>query len=66
VERLRLVLDVSRDTSPDPESRTPIRHAAFGLTYALTREADLGLGVRRSYGAADERRALPFGVKPRW
>jgi hypothetical protein len=65
-DSLRLVLDVSRDTNPDAASATPIQEVVYGATYELTRDMDVGFGVKngRSEPAAD--RTLLLGLKLRW
>ena len=64
--RLKLVLDFSRDTNPDPDSRTPLREVVYGLTYELSRHAELGLGLKRGRSEPADDRALLAGVKLRF
>lgn len=64
-EQLRLALDLSRDTNPDPASRTSVRDAVLGLIYAPHDDVDIGLGLKRTL--SDPRsRALLAGIKYRW
>jgi hypothetical protein len=65
-EKLKLVLDLSRDTNPDPDSRTSIREVAVGATYAATPDLDFGFGFRKGLSGPASDRALLAGVKLRW
>lgn len=65
-QKLRLILDLSRDTNPDPRLSQSIREGLLGFTYALSRDVDLGLGAKKGLSDAADDRALRFGVKFRW
>lgn len=62
----KLVVDLGRDTNPDPSSRTSIRERAIGVTYALTADVDLGLGSKKGLSDPADERAWLFGAKFRW
>jgi hypothetical protein len=62
----KLVVDLGRDTNPDPSSRTSIRERVIGLTYALTADVDLGLGIKKGLSDPSDERAWLFGAKFRW
>lgn len=64
-ERLRLLIDVSRDTDPDPASDTTLRQHVVGFIYSLTRDFDIDAGIRRGNEPAIDR-ALLFGLTLRW
>lgn len=65
-ERLKLVLDYGRETSPDRADDGPARSRVYGMLYALTPDADLGLGYEQGRSASAEDRVLRAGVKLRW
>lgn len=65
-EKLRLALDLARDTNPDPASRQSVREAVLGLLYAPSESVDLGLGLKRGLSDAADDRALLAGIKIRW
>ena len=65
-KKLKLVLDMGRDTNPDRSSAASIRELVLGATYALTEDIDLGFGVKWGRSEpADDRTAL-LGIKLRW
>ena len=64
-DKLKLALDLSRDTGPAPASRASVREAVLGLIYAPTDGIDIGLGEKRTLSEPRER-ALLAGVKVRW
>lgn len=65
-QKLKLVLDVGRDTNPDPESRTALRDAVLGLIYAPREDIDIGLGVKKGLSDPAADGALLAGVKLRF
>lgn len=65
-ENLKLVLDVARDTNPEPSSHASIRELVVGMMYALSQDADLGLGLKKGLSDAADDRALLAGLKYRW
>ena len=65
-EKARLVLDVSRDTNPDPAQRASVRERVLGIELAPSDSVDLGLGVKEGLGEPADDRALLAGVKVRW
>ncbi len=64
-EKLKLVLDLGRDTNPQPAAGS-LRELVLGLMYALSRDADLGLGLKRGLSDPADDRALLAGVKLRF
>lgn len=65
-EKLRLVVDVARDSSPDPASRGYAREVVYGGAYALSDDVDLGLGFKKGLNDRADDRGLRAGVKLRW
>lgn len=65
-EQLKLVLDLGRDSNPDPASRTSLREIVYGLMYGMTPDVDLGLGLKRGLSDPADDRALLAGLKFRW
>jgi hypothetical protein len=65
-DRLKLALDLGRDTNPDPASGASLREMVLGLLYALSEDVDLGLGVKWGLSEAADDRALLAGVKLRF
>jgi hypothetical protein len=65
-ERLRLVVDLSRDTNADPATRAASRGVVYGMNYVLSSAVDLGLGLKKGLSDPADDRALLLGVKLRW
>jgi len=65
-ERLKLLLDLGRDRNPDPAARTPGRELVYGLTYAVSEDIDLGIGLKKGLNDPADDRALRAGLKLRW
>ena len=65
-EKLKLVLDVGQDSSPDPASDTPSRDLIYGVLYELRENIELGLGLKRGINEPADDRALRAGIKIRW
>lgn len=65
-ERLRLLLDYGRETSPDPGEAAVARVLVYGLLYALSDDVDLGIGYEQGRSAPAEDRVLRAGLKLRW
>lgn len=63
---LRLILDLSRTTNPDPAVGTSIRYATLGLIHSPLENLDLDLGWRRAVGQPAIDRSLMFGATVRW
>jgi hypothetical protein len=64
-EALTLVLDVGRDTNPDP-GEPATREAVLGAMLALSDDVDLGAGIKRGLNDAAETRSVLLGLKVRW
>ena len=62
----KVVLDLGRDTNPDPSSGASIRERVIGVAYALTADVDLGLGIKKGLSDPAEDRAWLLGAKFRW
>ena len=65
-EKLKLVLDLGRDSNRDPHDDSPVRELVYGLTYAASKDIDLGFGVKKGLSDAADDRALRAGIKLRW
>jgi hypothetical protein len=65
-ERLRLVIDLARDTNTDPQTRAHAREAMLGATYAASDAVGLGLGFRKALNDAADERGVRAGIKLRW
>jgi hypothetical protein len=64
--RAQLVLDYGRETSPDPAQRDAVRVLVYGLLYALSDDADFGIGYEQGRSAPAEDHVWRAGVKLRW
>jgi hypothetical protein len=65
-DKLKLALDLGRDTNPDPATRASLREMVLGLMYALSEDIDLGLGAKWGLSDAADDRALLAGIKLRF
>ena len=65
-EKAKLVLDVSSDTNPDPSGSRSLREAVLGALLELSKDFDLGFGVKRGLNDAAEDRSALLGLKLRW
>lgn len=65
-EKLKLALDLGRDTNPDRASRGALREAVFGLMYAPSGDVDVGFGLKKGLSHPADDRALLAGVKLRF
>ena len=65
-DKLKLALDLGRDTDPDPASGASLREVVLGLLYALSEDVDVGLGAKWGLSGAADDRALLAGVKLRF
>ena len=65
-EKLRLVADLARDTSADPQTQAHAREAMLGAVYAPSDAIDLGLGFRKVLNDAADERGVRAGIKLRW
>ncbi len=61
-ERLKLVLDYSVETNPDPAFSGTMRYATVGAIWAVARGYGLGCGVKQGYGEGAIDRAYLCGV----
>ena len=64
-EALKLVVDRSRDTNPDPPSSRAVHQSVVGAIYGITKDFDVDVGWRRTHGP-DGGRAVMAGVALRW
>jgi hypothetical protein len=65
-ERLKLFVDLSRDTNPEAAGSGAIRELAWGFQYELSSAVDLGLGLKNGLSEAADDRALLAGLRWRW
>ncbi len=65
-EDLRLILDLSRTTNPDPADGTSIRYRTLGLIHSPHKNLDLDVGWRRAASAPALDHSLMFGATLRW
>lgn len=64
-ERLKLVVDVARESSPDPTTR-PVDELVFGFTYAPRPDIDIGFGLKYGLNDVADDRGVRAGIKLRW
>ena len=64
-ESLKLLVDASRTTNPDPESGEALRNVVVGFIWQATKDLDLDAGIRRGNDPAIDR-AVMAGVTLRW
>jgi hypothetical protein len=64
-ERLKLVLDVARESSPDP-AEGPANELVVGVTFALRSNIDLGIGLKYGLNDVADDRGVRAGIKLRW
>ena len=64
-ESLKLLVDATRTTNPDPASNTALRNLVVGAIYSVSKDLDLDLGLRDGNDPAIDR-ALMLGVTLRW
>jgi hypothetical protein len=64
-ERLKLLVDATRTTNPDPASEQAMRQMVVGFIWSLTRDIDLDAGIRRGNDPAIDK-AVMAGVTLRW
>jgi outer membrane putative beta-barrel porin/alpha-amylase len=65
-EKLRLLADYGRDSSPDAIRGGQSRELVVGATYAASERIDVGAGVKKGLSDAAHDRSLRAGVKIRW
>ena len=61
-ERLKLLLDYSFETNPDPASSGTLRYATVGAIWAVAPGYGLGCGVKQGYGEGAIDRAYLCGI----
>jgi len=64
-ESLKLLVDATRTTNPDPASNTALRQVVAGAIYSVSKDLDLDVGLRDGNDPAIDR-ALMLGVTLRW
>jgi hypothetical protein len=64
-EGLKLLIDATRTTNPDPASDQALRQVVVGFIWSLTKDIDLDSGMRRGNDPAIDK-ALMAGVTLRW
>lgn len=65
-EKLKVVIDLARDTNADPQTRAHAREAMLGAIYAASDAVELGLGFRKALNDAADERGVRAGIKLRW
>jgi Putative MetA-pathway of phenol degradation len=65
-ERLKLFIDVGRETNPEPAGEGAIRDWVYGFLYDVSSSIDFGLGVKNGLSDAADDRALMAGLRLRW
>lgn len=65
-DKLKLALDLGRDTNPDGDSRGAVREIVLGLIYAPWEAVDIGLGLKKGLSEPADDRSLLAGVKFRF
>lgn len=65
-ENVKLAVDVSQDTNPDPSGSSRLREVVLGALLELSKDFDLGFGVKRGLNDAAEDRSALLGLKVRW
>jgi hypothetical protein len=64
--KLKLVADLVRQSTLDPESAPYARELVLGATYALTAAIDLGLGFKKWLNDVADDQGVRAGIKLRW
>jgi Putative MetA-pathway of phenol degradation len=64
-EALKLLIDATRTTNPDPASDQALRQMVVGFIWSLSKDLDLDAGLRRGNEPAIDK-ALMAGVTLRW
>jgi hypothetical protein len=64
-EKLKLVVDVARQTQPEP-GQSAARELVYGATYELADSIDLGIGMKEGLSDAADDRSVRMGVKLRF
>ena len=62
---LKLLVDATRSTNPDPGSDRALAQVVLGAIWSVSKELDLDLGVRRGNDPAIDR-AIMAGITLRW
>ena len=65
-EKLKLVLDLGRDTNPAPGAGGSLREGVLGLMHAVSEDMDFGVGIKWGLSDPADDRALLAGVKLRF
>jgi Putative MetA-pathway of phenol degradation len=65
-QKLRLLADFGRDSSPDPTGGAQSRELVVGAIYAASERIDIGAGVKRGLSEAAHDHSLRAGIKIRW
>jgi hypothetical protein len=64
-EALKLLIDATRTTNPDPASDQALRQMVVGFIWSLTKDIDLDAGIRRGNDPAIDK-AVMAGFTVRW
>jgi hypothetical protein len=66
MEQLKVVVDVARDTDPDPAGSLLLHYAVLGAIWSVTPDFDLDIGLKTGDKGAALDRALLLGASWRW
>ena len=64
-DRLKLVVDLARESSTDP-AECPANEVVYGFTFALRPDVDLGIGLKYGLNESADDRGVRAGIKLRW
>lgn len=62
----KVVVDIARNTSPDPAATRSEGYFVFGAIWSLSKDFDLDIGFKHGHGSAALDEALLLGLTVRW
>lgn len=65
-DKVKLIVDIGRDSNPDPAARAAPREIVLGATYEISKDIDLGFGLKKALNDEADDRAILAGIKLRW
>jgi len=63
---VKVVMDLARNTNPDPAATQSERYLVFGAIWSVSKNLDLDLGLKVGHGAAALDEAVLLGATVRW
>lgn len=66
LDGLKLIIDLSRSTNPDPAAHGSHYYSVLGAIYSIRKDLDLDAGVKHGRGEGATDRAFLFGTTLRW